>query len=120
MRVALENSFSSNQLDEVFNRPPQEPKVAFVLKDLEKSSATRQSVRQRFEQHRNEPACFSCHIRLDPPGFALETFNPIGAAGSGRPTGRTMPAMLDGSGAWRFGARPASASRLSRNTSENE
>jgi mono/diheme cytochrome c family protein len=66
-------------LETVFNRPPQEPKIAFVLKDAEKTSATAQSVRQKFEQHRSEPACFSCHIRLDPPGFALEAFDPIGA-----------------------------------------
>jgi hypothetical protein len=66
-------------LETVFNRPPQEPKIAFVLKDAEKSSPTGQSVRQKFEQHRNQPACFSCHIRLDPPGFALEVFDPIGA-----------------------------------------
>ena len=66
-------------LETVFNRPPQEPKVAFVLKDAEKTSPTAQSVRQKFEQHRDQPACFSCHIRLDPPGFALEAFDPIGA-----------------------------------------
>jgi hypothetical protein len=66
-------------LETIFNRPPQEPKIAFVLKDAEKASTTAQSVRQKFEQHRSEPACFSCHIRLDPPGFALEAFDPIGA-----------------------------------------
>jgi hypothetical protein len=66
-------------LETVFNRPPQEPKIAFVLKDAGKESATAQSVRQKFEQHRNEAACYSCHIRLDPPGFALEAFDPIGA-----------------------------------------
>jgi hypothetical protein len=66
-------------LETVFNRPPQEPKIAFVLKDAERTSSTAMSVRQKFEQHRNQPACFSCHIRLDPPGFALEAFDPIGA-----------------------------------------
>ena len=67
-------------LETIFNRPPQEPKIAFVLKDAEKPSAAAQSsVRQKFELHRSDPACFSCHIRLDPPGFALEAFDPIGA-----------------------------------------
>ncbi|MEK7954104.1 DUF1592 domain-containing protein [Luteolibacter soli] len=66
-------------LETIFNRPPQEPKVAFVLKDAEEHSSTALSVRQKFEQHRNEPACYSCHIRLDPPGFALEAFDPIGS-----------------------------------------
>jgi hypothetical protein len=66
-------------LETIFNRPPQEPKVAFVLKDDEPSAKAATSVRQRFEQHRNQPACYSCHVRLDPPGFALEAFDPIGA-----------------------------------------
>lgn len=66
-------------LETIFNRPPQEPKIAFVLKEDEKAEFHPQTVRARFEQHRNEPSCFSCHIRLDPPGFALERFDAIGA-----------------------------------------
>ncbi len=54
--------------------------TAFVLKDAEKDSSQILSVRQKFEQHRDQPACYSCHIRLDPPGFALEAFDPIGAS----------------------------------------
>ncbi len=66
-------------LETIFNRPPQEPKVAFVLKEDAKGRTGPQTVRARFEQHRSEPACYSCHIRLDPPGFALERFDAIGA-----------------------------------------
>lgn len=66
-------------LETILNRPPQEPKVAFVLKEDATETPTPRSVRARFEQHRSEPACFSCHIRLDPPGFALERFDGIGA-----------------------------------------
>ena len=66
-------------LETLFNRPPQEPKVAFALKDEPQSQTAPQTVRERFEQHRDKPACFSCHVRLDPPGFALERFDAIGA-----------------------------------------
>ena len=66
-------------LESIFNRPPQEPKVAFVLKGDDQPEAAAMSVRQRFEAHRNEPDCYSCHVRLDPPGFALEAFDPVGA-----------------------------------------
>ena len=66
-------------LETIFNRPPQEPKVAFVLKEEKTAETATMSVRQRFEAHRNEAACYSCHVRLDPPGFALEAFDPIGA-----------------------------------------
>lgn len=66
-------------LESIFNRPPQEPKVAFVLKDDDQQAVAAMSVRQRFEAHRSQPACYSCHVRLDPPGFALEAFDPVGA-----------------------------------------
>jgi hypothetical protein len=66
-------------LETILNRPPQEPKVAFVLKEDTTEVKTVRSIRERFEQHRNKPSCFSCHIRLDPPGFALERFDGIGA-----------------------------------------
>jgi hypothetical protein len=65
-------------LETIFNRPPQEPKVAFAIEDDTKEAAAAQSIRQKFEAHRNQPACYSCHVRLDPPGFALERFDPIG------------------------------------------
>ena len=66
-------------LESIFNRPPQEPKIAFVLKEAERPSDEKESVRQRFEAHRNQAACYSCHVRLDPPGFALEAFDPVGS-----------------------------------------
>ncbi len=37
------------------------------------------SIRERLEAHRTDPACFSCHNIIDPVGFALENFDPIGA-----------------------------------------
>ncbi len=65
-------------LETVFNRPPQEPKVAFAIENDTKEAAAAQSIRQKFEAHRSKAACYSCHVRLDPPGFALERFDPIG------------------------------------------
>lgn len=38
------------------------------------------TLRDRIEQHMEEPACASCHTEMDPIGFAFEGFNPIGAA----------------------------------------
>lgn len=66
-------------LEAVFNRPPTEPKVAFAVENDTREAAQALSIRQRFEAHRNKAACYSCHIRLDPPGFALERFDAIGA-----------------------------------------
>ena len=36
------------------------------------------SVRARLEEHRKNPICATCHSRMDPLGFALENFDPIG------------------------------------------
>jgi len=72
-------------LETVFNRPPSEPKVAFVLEEATNESSddspprATQTVRQLFEKHRNDPNCNSCHSRIDPPGFSLEVFDAMGA-----------------------------------------
>lgn len=65
-------------LETLFNRPPTEPKVAFAIENDTKEAAQQMSIREKFELHRNQAACQSCHIRLDPPGFALERFDPVG------------------------------------------
>ena len=36
------------------------------------------SVRERMQRHRTDPVCASCHVRMDPLGFALEGFDAIG------------------------------------------
>jgi hypothetical protein len=36
------------------------------------------TVRQRLEAHRTSQTCKNCHVRIDPLGFALENFDPIG------------------------------------------
>jgi hypothetical protein len=37
------------------------------------------TLRHRLERHRADPACASCHARLDPLGFSLENFDAVGA-----------------------------------------
>jgi hypothetical protein len=36
-------------------------------------------VRERLERHRRAPVCATCHASIDPPGFALENFDGLGA-----------------------------------------
>jgi hypothetical protein len=36
------------------------------------------NLRQRTERHRSDPACAGCHRVLDPIGFGLENFDPLG------------------------------------------
>lgn len=36
------------------------------------------SIREQLEKHRSSESCASCHRTIDPAGFALETFDPVG------------------------------------------
>ena len=55
-------------------RPPP-PSVQAVEPDI-RGAVT---IRQQLAQHRDNPSCASCHIKMDPPGFALESFDVMGA-----------------------------------------
>ncbi|MEA3212266.1 MAG: hypothetical protein QOE70_5323 [Chthoniobacter sp.] len=37
-----------------------------------------QTIREQLVKHRQSDACAACHDKMDPPGFALESFDPIG------------------------------------------
>ena len=49
--------------------------------------------RERLDQHRADPSCASCHARIDPLGFGLENYDPIG-----RWRSTERGAVLDSSG----------------------
>ena len=36
------------------------------------------TIREKLEKHRSDAACAGCHAKIDPPGFALESFDVIG------------------------------------------
>jgi len=38
-----------------------------------------QSMRERMEEHRGNPVCAACHMKMDPIGFMLENFDGVGA-----------------------------------------
>jgi mono/diheme cytochrome c family protein len=57
--------------------PPPPPNIPTLAEAADLTTA--QSVRQRMEEHRKNPACASCHRVIDPIGFSLEKFDPTGA-----------------------------------------
>ena len=36
------------------------------------------TIRDQLKKHRSVASCHDCHRKIDPPGFALENFDPIG------------------------------------------
>jgi mono/diheme cytochrome c family protein len=57
--------------------PPPPPADVPALKEAG-SEGMPKALRDRMEVHRRNPACASCHQRMDPIGFALENFNADG------------------------------------------
>jgi mono/diheme cytochrome c family protein len=89
-------------LQTLFNTPPPPPppNVGEVEPNL---NGKRLTVRQRLLQHQKIPACASCHVRIDPYGFALESYDAVGAwrtrqSGEDFGTERTGAPVIDASG----------------------
>lgn len=57
--------------------PPPPPNVPQV--DLTDPEILKMTLKERIENHRNQPACTSCHARIDPWGIAFENFDATGA-----------------------------------------
>ena len=56
--------------------PPPPPPNVPPLAESDRTNPT--SLRERMEQHRQNPVCASCHRRMDPLGFAMEHFDAVG------------------------------------------
>jgi hypothetical protein len=54
--------------------PPPPPGVPAIEPDIRGAT----SIRDQLDKHRNNESCASCHQTIDPPGFALENYDPVG------------------------------------------
>lgn len=85
-------------LDRILGTPP--PKPTVDVEAVEPDIRGTKTIREQLAKHRERPECASCHAKIDPPGFALESFDVIGgwrdyyrSVGKGEPAvvaGRTM------------------------------
>ena len=70
--------------------PPPPPGVPAVEPDVRGA----ETLRQKLEAHRADPACATCHRKMDPAGFALESLDVVG-------TFRARYRAPKGDGEWR-------------------
>lgn len=63
-------------LDRILGTPPPKPPVDVEAVEPDIRGAT--TIREQLAKHRQQAECASCHARIDPPGFALESFDVIG------------------------------------------
>jgi hypothetical protein len=62
----------------IFNSPPPPPPAEVPPLPEEKEVNDSLTLRERFADHRERADCAGCHEKLDPLGFALENFDPVG------------------------------------------
>ncbi len=60
----------------IIGRPPDPPPgdVPAIEPDVRGTT----TIREMLAQHRSDATCAACHAKIDPPGFALESFDVIG------------------------------------------
>lgn len=54
--------------------PPPPSNIPAIEPDIRGSK----SIRELLAKHRSQDSCATCHVKIDPPGFALENFDPSG------------------------------------------
>ena len=65
-------------LDALLGTPPPPPPANVPRLEKQASADAPKSVREMLTLHRENPACATCHSRIDPLGFALENYDFIG------------------------------------------
>ncbi len=63
-------------LENIFGQPT--PPPPSNVPAIEPDTTGAKSIRELLDRHKEDASCASCHLRIDPPGFALENFDPIG------------------------------------------
>jgi hypothetical protein len=63
-------------LDRILGTPPSPPPPNVPVLDPDIRGAT--TIREQLAKHRSVESCGACHRTIDPPGFALESFDCIG------------------------------------------
>lgn len=75
-------------LENILGTPPPPPPQNVPAFREDRGAKVQGTLRQRFEAHRANPSCASCHAFLDPMGFAFENYDAIGRW---RPTDNGQP-----------------------------
>ena len=63
-------------LERILGTPPPKPPADVGAIEPDIRGAT--TIREQLAKHSTDPSCATCHVKIDPPGFALESFDVIG------------------------------------------
>lgn len=101
-------------LENMLGTPPPQPPDEVPAIESDVSGAT--TVRERLEKHRADATCNVCHRKIDPMGFALEHFDPIGRFRDqyGKPKGDKPAPKVDPAGLFPSGEKFTDFSEFKR------
>jgi hypothetical protein len=63
-------------MSRLLGKPPEPPPPNLPV--IEPDVRGAHTIREQLDKHRSDPSCASCHAKIDPAGFALESFDVIG------------------------------------------
>lgn len=66
-------------LERILHDPPPPPPPNVPEVDLTDPEILKMTLKERIADHRDKPACHSCHSRIDPWGIAFENYDSLGA-----------------------------------------
>ncbi|MFT5466991.1 MAG: mono/diheme cytochrome c family protein [Verrucomicrobiales bacterium] len=66
-------------LERILHDPPPPPPPNVPEVDLADPEIQKMTLKERIADHRNDPACYSCHARIDPWGIAFENYDAMGS-----------------------------------------
>ncbi len=79
-------------LESIIGRPPPPPPANVPALNTPAANVKKTTVREKLEQHRADPNCTACHLKIDPLGVAFDNYDAIGRW-------RTVETVRDGTGA---------------------
>lgn len=83
-------------LENILGTPPAPPPPD--VEPLEPDIRGATTIRDQLDKHREVETCYECHRKIDPLGFALENYNPIGGWRDHYPRGSQEGPEIDASG----------------------
>ena len=78
-RIRIPLNVASWMLERFLHDPPPPPPPNVPEVDLTDPEILKMTLKERIADHRNKPACQSCHSRIDPWGIAFENYDALGA-----------------------------------------
>ncbi|MEM9643587.1 MAG: DUF1592 domain-containing protein [Planctomycetota bacterium] len=83
-------------LENLLGTPPSPPPPD--VEPLEPDTRGTTTIREQLERHRDVATCAACHQKIDPIGFALEFYDPVGGFRTRYPARGKAGSEVDGSG----------------------